>query len=124
MRKRQRQRDAAFLITYISALALMALAMVMMPRPALSEPYQVPDLPIFTKPIPYCVHVGVALQALAATHHRLSWSGLHEAHDSKLSLFEHHGSGTWFLVEVKADSVLACIRARGNESRLRFGELS
>lgn len=124
MRNRQRQRDLAFLVTCLAALALMAVAMVSLPRPAHSEPYQVPKQPIFTNPIPACIHREILFKALSQARHPQTWTGLDESHPAQLALFVHRKTGTWFLVAIRQDSVLACIMARGNESRLQFGEPS
>lgn len=88
---------------------------------ARAEPYQVPNHPAFTAKLPACVVKTVLLKDLKKFKHPISWVGTDDSHPAQLALFVNVENGTWFLVAIRTDSVLACVMARGNESRLVFG---
>ncbi len=76
----------------------------------------------FKAPLPHCINKGTLFKALEQKlKHPVSWTGRDESKPVRHVIYSNDEKGTWFLVIAKTDSVVACIVARGNESRNFFG---
>lgn len=110
-RNKQRQRDMAAVITYIAALALMAVAMVSMPRPALSQAI--------------CAPSEIYAANLEKIGFKRVWSG--KSGSNAFVMWENRDTEEWGILRLSPDqagTLISCYMAGGRGHRLYFGDPS